>query len=232
MPLQTQLRKDPTPRGIASVKILNSKVRVTFRNSGDVYELDKETWPKGKPEGEYNVSLSKEGDKVLGLSPTPSATYVVSFNKFTNRTEDMPSPKIQRGGERTRKSDGQKYFQPDKLVFGALLTVQQDGHRFDGLDIFVTMPYCFEQYPGTNDVILSTSSKRDLENIEAFLRCAGLDFANVSIPYSSNVLPWLELYLKEHERAFMVTLNGDGWVDSMAELPAHLAPKKTAKKKK
>jgi hypothetical protein len=232
MALNTQLKKVTGPRGVAVVKILNSKIRITYRESGDVYELDKNTggWPKGKPEGEYTVNLTKEGDKILGLAPTPSATYVVTFNRFTNRTEEIPAPRIQRGGQRTRKSDGQAYFQPDKLVFGALVTVQQDGHRFDGLDILLNLPYCFEQYPGTNEVLLSTTSKRDLEQIESFLRSAGLDFANVSIPFSSNVLPWLESYLQTNGRMFMVTLNGDGWVDSMAELPAHLAPKKKSKK--
>lgn len=234
MAIQSKLKKNYGPKSVATVKLMNNVARISFENgSGDVYEVDKESWPKERPAGKYVVSLNKEANKVVGLSPLPNATYIVHFHQFANRVAEIPQPKIQPGGMRTRR-DGQQYMVDDKLVFNALLSVEQPGGIYDGLNILLILPYCFEQYPGTSNVYLSTNSRKDLEKIENFLRFSGLDFAETTIPFQPNVLPWLEEKLKENQKSFMVTLNADGWVDSMAEIPAHLAqaPAKAKKAKK
>lgn len=229
MGLRIQQKKQLGPQGVANVRVLGKTVNINFE-TGDVYEVTKEAWGD-HPAGEYIVTLSKDGNKVVGVKPT-AGTYIVHLKEFSNRVNGVPEPKIQRGGERTNQKGG-KYFVPDKQVFHALLEVEDEGHRFDGLNILAILPYGFEQLPGTNVAMINVEGSRDMERIELFLRYTGLDF-NTEIPFSINVLPWLEQQLLNANTSFMVTTNKDGFIDSYAPLPTALAniKKKPAKKKK
>jgi len=227
MPLGFAQKKQFGPQGMADVKVNAKTVRVMFKDTGDVYEIELDKWPKGRPSGEYRLTMSKPGDKVIGLNPVPG-TYLVTFKEFGNRTDGIPQPKIQRGGVRQGKNG--KYIAPDKMVFHANLEVQSED-RFDGLTILSIQAYGFEPLGGTPFATVNIEGKRDLERIELFMRLAGYDF-NKDIPYAPNVLPWLEEELKRARKTFMVTTNEDGFIDSMSEVPAALLPKKAAPKKK
>lgn len=224
MALQLSQKKQYGPSGIADVKVLAKNVRIAYKD-GDVYEIPLEAWDKKRVSGEYRVSLNKTGDKVVGINPLPG-TYLVRFKEFSNRTDGIPESKIQRGGPRKGKN-GQQYMAPDRLVFHAQLEVQSED-RFDGLTILCILPYGFEPLSGTPFATINVTGRRDLERIEQFLRYAGYDF-NKDIPYAPNVLPWLEEDLKRAAKIFMVTTNADGFIDTMAEVPAALLP--SAKKK-
>jgi hypothetical protein len=226
MALGFSQKKQFGPSGLADVKINTKSVRIVYKESGDVYELESDKWPiKERPSGEYRVTLSKPGDKVIGISPIPG-TYLVTFKDFGNRLDGIAQPKIQRGGVRQGKNG--KYIAPDKMVFHANLLVESND-RFNGLTILSILAYGFEPLSGTPFATVNVESKRDLERIETFMRLTGYDF-NKDIPYAPNVLPWLEEELKRAKKTFMVTTNADGFIDSMAEVPAALL--KPAKKSK
>jgi hypothetical protein len=226
MGLRFNQKKSFGPSGMADVKVLAKNVRITFAD-GDVYDLPLDVWGK-KPSGKYRVALSKAGDKVVGINPT-TGTYIVKFKEFGNRLDGIPNSKIQRGGQRTGRN-GATYMAEDKMVFHAQLEVQSND-EYNGLTILSILPYGFEPLSGTPFASVNVSGKRDLERIETFLRVAGYDL-NKDIPYAPNVLPWLEEELKRAAKVFMVTTNADGFIDSMAEVPAALLAGMSKKKAK
>ncbi len=80
--------------------------------------------------------------------------------------------------------------------------------------------------------MITMDGKRDLERFETFMRAQGINLADLVIPFSPNILPWLEKYLQENAKPFMVTTNDKGFIDTRSTIPAHLLPKdkKPAKK--
>jgi len=220
-------KKQFGPQGIASVKVNAKSVRLVFQDTGDVYEIESDKWPKGRPSGDYRLTLSKAGDKVIGVNPIPG-TYLVTFKEFGNRLDGIATPKIQRGGRREGRNG--PYIAPDKMVFHANLMVESDD-IYDGLTIMSIQGYGFEPLSGTPFATVNMESKKDLERLELFMRLAGYDF-NVDIPYAPNVLPWLEESLKRAKKTFMVTTNAEGFIDNMSEVPAALLKKPVKKAKK
>lgn len=227
MALQINQKKSIGPQGNADVKVLAKNVRIMFKDTGDAYEIVTENWDKKRTSGEYLITLNKTTDKVIGVRPV-AGTYIVRFKQFGNRVDTIPQPKIQRGGVRQKKTGG-TYMVPDRMVFHAVLDVISED-RFHGLEILSILPYGFEPLSGTPFSIINVGGKADLERIETFMRLAGFDF-NKDIPFAPNVLPWLEEELKRAATMWMVTTNEDGFIASMAALPAHLAPKLKKPKK-
>ncbi len=227
MAMNFSQKKQLGPTGLAEVKVLSKTIRIAFKESGDIFELPMDAWEGKRPSGTYIVTLNKSADKIIGLKPI-KGSYLVKFNKFANRVGEVPQTRIQKGGPRTNQK-GQKYILPDKLVFDALLSVV-DHDLYENLNILLILPYGFEPEPGTPNTTISVSGKRDLENIETFMRLAGYDF-NKDMPYSPNVLPFLEEDLRRQGKVFMVTIGDNGFIDTMAEVPASLLPKPKKGKK-
>lgn len=225
---QVVQKKSFGPQGNAKVTIGNRVVRIAL--NGEVYELPLDAWDKNLPAGEYSLTLSKGLDKVMGVRPPYPGTHIVKFAEFANRLNEIPEPKIQRGGPRHTKNGG-SYIAPDKLVFTSLLEVC-DGSQYDGLKLTDTHTYGFEPVPGSPDAMVTMEGQKDLERFETFMRVQGLPLADLIIPYSSNVLPWLEDQLQTRGKMFMVTTDDKGFVDTRSPAPAHLLPKKATPKKK
>lgn len=225
---QVTLKKSLGPQGNGKVTIGNKVIRISL--NGEIYELPLDQWDKKRPAGEYNILLSKNLDKIISLRPPAPGTHIVRFVRFGNRTNEIPEPKVQRGGPRETKSGG-KYIAPDKLVFTALLEVC-DGSQYDGLQIADNHVYGFEPVPGSPDSMITMDNKRDLERFEIFMRVQGFSLADMVIPYSSNVLPWLEAYMQASAKPFMVATNENGFIDSRSVIPAHLLPGKNKSTKR
>lgn len=224
---QVGVKKSFGPSGNGKVTIGNKVIRISL--DGEVYELPLDEWEKGRPAGEYNITLGKNFDKIISVRPPAPGTHIVRFVEFGNRTNEIPEPKVQRGGPR-KSQNGGSYIAPDKLVFSCILEVC-DGSQYDGLRMIDTHTYGFEPVPGTPDTMIMMEGKRDLERFETFMRVQGFNLADMVIPYSSNVLPWLENYMQASAKPFMITTNEKGFVDTRSAVPAHLlAPKKSTKK--
>jgi hypothetical protein len=73
------------------------------------------------------------------------------------------------------------------------------------------------------------------QKLEEFLLVAGLDFASDEIPFSENVLPYLEKLLLSRGKKLVVSLSPEGWVDTIVEAPdmgEEPEPEKAAKVEK
>jgi hypothetical protein len=220
--ITTKVKKSIGKSGFAEVRVLKNGLRAIF-DDGDTYELSSEGWDH--PTGKYMITLTQSHDRILFAAP-PMGTYLVTFREFGNRqnkTEGdsgMPEPFIRRGGLRKGKG-GQQWMAPDELTVSCKLEVVDPHSPYKGLNIIYSFPYAFEVLPGTPFTQITASQSR-LVRIEEFLRIAGLDMLNDDMPYSTNVLPWLESRLQEAHKIFSVNLNDKGFVQSLTEIPEYL----------
>jgi hypothetical protein len=225
--MRTQVKKNIGATGLANVRVLNDSLRVVFPD-GDTYQTSKEGWTH--PNGEYNVTLDPLGSRVLFVSPPPLTTHLVRFRGFGNRGQsNIPEPKIQRGGQRQSKHGG-TYLAPDELKAFVDLEVVGEG-PYVGMKIFYSFSYAFEPDPGTQNTLISASQSK-LVAIEEFLRINGFDILKDDIPFSSNVLPWLEKKFLAAAKVYQVSLSDKGFVKQITEVPAYLLPKNLTGAKK
>lgn len=238
MPLPTAVKSNTGVRGLAEVRVLKDTVRVIFKADHDTYEVHKDGWDRDS--GLYNITLNRENDKIKYSSPPGRPEpYLVRFFEFGNRigrTEDdpgVPEAKVRPGRQMPGRSGG-FYFVPDMLEASAKLTVVEKG-LYEGMTIPYSLPYVFEQYAGQTITMLRGTASQN-RRIEDFLRAAGFDLMNDEIPWSSNVLPYLEFKLQQAGAVFSVLLNENGFVakDGVRPIPASLADAllKEAKKPK
>jgi len=221
------LKKNFGESGNAEVRPGKTAVRIAFEERS--YEVPVSGWDKNRPAGTYRVTMSKDGTKILSVRP-PAGTYIMKFKNMGNKVADVPEPKIQRGGPRQSRDGSKHWIAPDSLIFVTIQEVLSDG-KYQGLEVYNNVPYIFSQVPGSNMTKLEASGKNELERVETYLRVAGFDLAKNDIPYSDNILPWLERYLQKNGRAFLGTLGENGFISTFADLPPELAPKaKKAKK--
>lgn len=226
MPLPSAIKSNAGVRGLAEVRVLRDTIRVIFKADGDTYELHKDGWERET--GIYNVTLNKENDKIKYSSPPGRPEpYLVRFNEFGNRvgrTDDnpgVPEPKVRPGKQMPGKNGG-FYWVNDSLEASAKLVVVEHG-LYEGMTIPYSLPYIFEQYPGSTITMLKGTAAQN-RRIEDFLRAAGFDLLNDEIPWTSNVLPYLEFKLQEASGVFSVQLNENGFVakDGVRSIPASL----------
>jgi hypothetical protein len=232
--VQMAVKANVGDSGYAEARLTKNTVRLTFRDSGITYDLPVELWKTsdGSPvsAGEFNVTLSRDNQKIVGIKPI-AGTYVFEFDSIGNRINEIPEPAIMRGGPRQSKDGKKRWFQPDSMVWRPVLRVMSEG-KYEGLKVQYMLPYIFSSVPGTPNTQLLGESRRDLEQVEGFFRAVGFDLINREIPYSVNVLPWLETTLKNVNTPFLAKVNEKGYVSDPSVLPADLAPRKKAPKGK
>lgn len=228
MAIPTKNKSSNGMKGLAEVRVLNDYLRVIFKTDGDTYQVTKNGWTR--PSGIFNVTLSKANDEIKFMSPPGrSEPYLVKFLEFSNRigvSDDnpgVPEPKIDPGG--MRQGHNGPYYQPDKLVARAkLVVVEGQGEGiYKGLNIILTLPFIFEQYPGTMITqLVGTAGER--KQVESFLTTVGMDMVNDEIPWAGNVLPFLEARLQAADKVFGVRLNDKGYVekDGLVSIPEYL----------
>lgn len=226
MPLPSVVRKNTGVSGLAEVRVLEKLLRVIFLADKDTYEVNKNGWDR--PTGIYNITLSKGNDEIKFVSPPGGGDpFLVKFLEFGNRigktetTPGVPDIKMKPGGMRPSKNGG-SYYQPDEPVASAKLIVVGKG-PYKGLSVPYELPYVFAQYPGTM-IAMTNGSAGQNKKWEDFLRAAGFDFTNDEIPWSTNVLPSLEVLLQSRDKVFTMRLNEKGYVakDGIGTLPDYL----------
>lgn len=221
---QFRVKKTFGPSGLADLRSNAKGVRIVFAE-GDTYEL-----PAGSTErasGKYFISLSQDLTKILGIRPV-KGTYIAHFKEFGNRTNSIPDKKLQRGGPRQSKDGTKKWVQPDELVFVATLEIEDEG-IYNGLTVTMNLPYSFAA-AASGGVVDIYDSQRNLERLEEFFRSCGFDLAQ-DIPYSPNVLPFLERKLQDAGTPFMITTTDKGFVDTISPIPTGLMKPKAKKAK-
>ena len=147
--------------------------------------------------GKWFVTLTAEGDKVLGLRPI-NAMCKGKFSHFVAGEDEIPVP-IEREG---------KYG--NYLSFISLLNL---GGDYKGMVQPMFLIYKFANYDGSL-VIKGTGRASDM--LQSFLEATGV--WDQDIPFSDNVLPDLQKMILAESKVFGLTIK-DGWVDSIMELP-------------
>ena len=220
MPVTTSIKKNIGESGYADVRPSKKGVRIMF-DSGLGFDLEADQWEDGRQSGQYNITLDANNSKIVGVRPI-AGTYILDFVGLGNRINELPEPKTQRGGPRQSKDGKKKWFQADSLAFVTVLSVLSEG-KYQGLKIYHNVPYIFSPVPGSTGTQLQASGKNELERVETFLRAAGFDLVDQDIPFSGNVLPWLEQTLLGIHKPFMGVLAETGFLNSLSELPKELA---------
>lgn len=223
-----KIRRNNGKSGLADVRPLKKSVVVTF-DDGDSYDLPMDGWKFDRKAGKYIVTLDRDNTKIRYLNPV-GGSYIVKVKRFANRKEDVPQSRIQRGGTYPRRDGKGTFMVPDRLVFD-IETEVLDGF-YAGLGINVSLNYAFQRAPNGpfSDIV---DTKVGLEKIEKFFRACGAgNIAILEIPFSDNVLPWLEKHVLAHSKPFTLVTNEKGYMDSVSELPDGLFKEPTKKKAK
>lgn len=238
MAIRTKNKQNNGMKGLAEVRVLADYLRVIFKADGDTYQVRKDGWDRES--GVYNVTLNKANDEIAFASPPGrDEPYLAKFLEFSNRVgasetnPGVPEPKIDPGGPRAGKN-GQTYYAEDRLVFRAKLVVAEKG-PYKGLNIIYTLPYIFTQDDLVPTLTMFEGTAGQRKVLEDFLRLNGLDMVNDEIPWSGNVLPWLEAKLQAANKIFSVRLNEKGFIakEGLAAVPAYLiSPEMLGEKEK
>jgi hypothetical protein len=155
--------------------------------------------------GNWFVTLTSEGDEVMGLRPI-NAMCKGKFSHFVAGEDDIPAPFV-------KESKNKKY--PDYLAFIALLNL---GGEYKGMVQPFFLYYKFADYAGN---LVIKGSGRGADMLQGFLEACGV--WDQDIPFSDNVLPTLQKMILVESKVFGLTIK-DGWVDSIMELPNQTEP--------
>jgi hypothetical protein len=226
MAIHSKTKSNNGLRGVAEVRVLAENLRVIFPD-GDTYTVRKNGWDRES--GHYNVTLNRTNDEIKFISPPGrQEPYLVKFLDFANRvgrSDDnpgVPEPKVKPAEYKTWP-DGGRSFIPESLVFTAKFLVVEKG-LYRGLTIPMNdIPYLFAPY-STTGLAMIEGTKGQKAKLETFLQILGLDFVNDEIPYSANVLPWLEEKFLAAGKVLSLQLNEKGYVarDGLRAIPAYL----------
>lgn len=196
-------------QGIGELTIDGDKV-IIIMNDQRYTDIEKSTLPEGVVSGEkYSFRLSSDGGELYSIRPI-EASVVVKFDRFASSKDEPPQPKIQKGGP--REYNGKKWMAQDKLVFTAILKITSK--RYRGMEIPYILDYTFKQWENTTDTVIPYGSKRKDQVIE-FLKFFGWDEEEDSIPYSDNVLPFLQKLLKARGVKVLATVK-NGYIESIS----------------
>ena len=230
-------KKEQYVQGLADVRVLLKSVRVHFED-GEVYDLPLDAWEKGRSQGKYIVTLTRDKDGILGLRPV-AAQYVMMFKQIGGRVNDIPSVKTSPAGIAYRK-DGRPFPKPAELLFVAEYEIVEgivSNGIYGGLVVSTMVPYSFAR-PASGTVVDFADSKYNLERVERFFRNAtGKTLVDIDFAYAENPSEQLlivEKYVLANNRPVMAPTNDKGFVQdkSMSPAPVELMPKKAAKKGK
>jgi hypothetical protein len=196
----------------ATVTLINDKEGNRIFHDVSVKDVPPEiiTSLVGLPAGEqFSVRMSGDGTELYSVRPN-KASVVLQFEKFSAKKDELPQPKIQKGGP--REYNGKKWFAKDKLVFTAVFKVVSK--KFKGMEIPYVLDYTFKQFETTTDVVIPMGNKK-CDQVIDFLHLCGWDENVDEIPWSDNVLPYLEKCLRSKQKQVLAAIN-NGWIDSLS----------------
>ena len=184
--------------GKATVKASKDgcKFQVVFED-GEKHVVNKIDCPAAMQNGNWVVTMNGEGG-VMGLRPY-GVICKAKFSNFTTDENDIPTPK---------QYDG-KYG--PYHAFTALLAL---GGEYKGMIQPLFLVYKFAEYEG-NTVIQGGGAWVD--RLQAFLEACGV--MDQDIPFEDNLLPTLQKMILVESRVFSLTIEKDGFVNSVMELP-------------
>lgn len=193
MPVYTEVKRDYGPSGIGEVRFLKNDVKI-ITVEGVVYLIDNENvpeWVIRKNQKEAWYRISSDETKLSSVGPVGDS-HIVEFEAFTPRNADTEEPeaRVTKGGQ--RRDGTSTYYVPDRSMFNARLKIVVGD--FKDYNLFYKMDYLFAIADDGSTKISIRPPQRPgwATRLEEFFRLAGFDFSVEDIPFSPNVLPWLE----------------------------------------
>ena len=171
--------------------------------------------------GRQLVTLSGDNNKIFNARPQ-GGSHLCQFIGFASRDAEPPTPRKIDAKTGTSKK-GQAYKIPEHLEFTALFQIL--GGQWKGYQLANNVFYAFLPYEGGITQIKGTGSQK----LEDFLMVTGLDFATDDIPFSENVLPFLEKLLLSRGKKLIIGLSPDGWVDTIVQAPEGMGEEEPTK---
>ncbi|MBE0573339.1 hypothetical protein IH575_00345 [Candidatus Dojkabacteria bacterium] len=196
--------------GAAEVTVTSTKIRVNFQGTGQQIDVLREDAPDYMISGKQIVSLSGDNNRIFSAKPS-GGSYICKFIGFWSKNDEPPTPK--KVPARSGVSKGKSYQIPEHLEFTALFEVQTG--KWKRYQLSQNLFYAFSEYDGGITQIKGNGSKK----LEEFLQVCGMDFVSDDIPFSENVLPYVEKMLLERGKKVIISVSPDGWVDSIVPAP-------------
>ena len=190
--------------GLATVKVFDDKILVTFDDPPQKFEILPEDAPKGVvlKNLKYNSTMAQENDKIRYIKPK-DGSYLVKFKEFAHKEGEQPTFKV---------------VEPNKwagrhLEFTMVMKITKGD--YEGLEITRNLWYIFEKFEQTDEIQFGGKGSR---NVEDALTAFGMDLIEDSPPYSENILPALqEILLKKDVTALAIVEKG--FVKKIEEAP-------------
>lgn len=214
MAIHTENRGGSYLRGLADVRVRDDAELVIQFEDGDRFIVPYDMSVVGLvDDGKYRVSLSSDGSTLFGIVPA-NGTFVVRYDGMVAAKGELPTPKMITGGPRKTKDGKKTWIAPDYLAFTVLLRIVSANCK--RMTIPYQLNYSFEQYKDTDETSIPLGTKA-FERTATFLQLAGMDFNKDSIPFSENVLPYLDKLFSTRNTKFQVVVK-NGYIDSAFEL--------------
>ena len=197
--------------GKAEVTVTSNKVRVQFTEKDQTVDVLREDAPDYMVSGLQIVNLSGDNNKIFSAKPM-GGSHVCRFIGFWSKEAEPPTPRKIDARTGTSKA-GKAYKIPEHLEFTALFEIVSK--KWNRYQLSQNLFYAFQHYEGDITQIKGDGSQK----LSEFLMVAGLDFTSDEIPWSENVLPYLEKLLLSRKKQLVISVTSDGWVDTIVEAP-------------
>ncbi len=201
-----RMESEGIKKGRAVVKVSEDggRFQVVFED-GTKFVVNKADCPDVMQKGNWFVDMNSEGG-VMNLRPY-GVICKAKFSRFVADETNIPAPKLY-----NPKNPNYSSY----LAFTSLLNL---GGDYKGMVQPHFTAYKFGEYEGTA-VILGSGAWAD--KLQATLEAYGV--MDQDIPFEDNLLPTLQKMILVEDRVFSLTLNKDGFVDSIMELPNQSTP--------
>lgn len=204
-----QYPRQPSLRGVATVKVIKSVVKVAFETAPeDIIEIPVTQAPGVIKNGKWMVSMSAKRDRLFSLSPI-TGMFETKFREFAHAQGQIPSP-VHRQSTFTNQ-DGSAWV-VDYDAFTALLEITTGPCA--GMTVGHFLRYNFSEING--EVAFTKPKSKYTKQLGDFLDAAG-GFDKGPMKYSENILPALQSRLQTANYTLAVILK-DGNIDSLTRV--------------
>lgn len=201
--------------GIANVSVQGEKVYITFEDNGQTISCLLADAPSYIRSGRQAVTLNSNNTEIYGARPI-GGSYRCIFAGFAAKEGEPPT--IRSVEARSGSKNGKPWKIPTHLEFTALFDVVSG--KWKNYRLVYNLSYNFSRYDPEDDADdASAITMITGDKLANFLELCGMNFDNDSIPWSENVLVFLEKLLNARKRQVIISLNENGWVKDIGSVP-------------
>ena len=185
--------------------------------SGRTFSIFKEDFPAymvNAPTGDYFLRMNADITQMYSATPAIVQSYFMVLDSFQHQDDAPPTPWVDKGGKTITMKDGKTFVTKDRLMFTVNLRIV--AAEYTGFLISHLVPYAFQVDEGSEETMIAGTGRNKCEE---FLGLVGLDFLNDTIPFSDNVLPFLEPLLVGRKVVLIAEVNDKGYIASITRPP-------------